>query len=198
MIRGAAAQDIAEIVTVHLESFQGFFLTFLGRDFLFVLYDSLLADRDGILLVHEENRHIAGFVAGTTSMPDSYRRMLSRKALAFWWTATGALLRRPTIAPRLLRALRRPSEARRYSSEAVLMSIAVRPEDQGQGVGEALVQAFRAALEERGQKVFCLVTDRDRNEQVHRFYAKLGLRRVTDHVTPEGRTLTEYCLNPEE
>jgi ribosomal protein S18 acetylase RimI-like enzyme len=198
MIRGATAQDITEIVTVHLESFEGFFLTFLGRDFLAVLYESLLTDRDGILLVCEENQHIAGFVAGTTCLPESYRRMLGRRALAFWWAATGALLRRPAIAPRLFRALRRPSEAMRYSAEAVLMSIAVRPEDQGRGVGQALVRAFGTALEERGVDVFCLTTDRDGNDRVHRFYAKLGLRPVTEHVTPEGRAMTEYCLNPED
>lgn len=198
MIRAATSQDVAEIVAVHLQSFEGFFLTFLGRDFLSVLYESLLADRDGILLVHEETRRIAGFVAGTTSLPESYRRMLSRRGPAFVWAAVGALLGRPAIAPRLLRALWRPVEARRYSADAVLMSIAVRPEDQGRGIGQALVRAFKAALEARGARVFCLTTDRDGNDRVHRFYVKLGLRPVTEHVTPEGRAMTEYCLNPED
>jgi len=198
MTRAVSTQDVAEIVTVHLQGFEGFFLSYLGRDFLALLYRSLLEDRDGILIVYEENQRIAGFVAGVSCQAGFYERILRRRALGFGWAAMGALLRRPAIAPRLLRALRRPAEARRDSAEASLMSIAVRPENQGKGIGRELMRAFQEALVARRIRAFCLTTDRDNNERAHRFYRKLGLRLVTEYVTPEGRAMTEYHRNLED
>ena len=78
------------------------------------------------------------------------------------------------------------------------MSIAVRPEDQGKGIGRELMRAFQEALVARGIRAFCLTTDRDNNERAHRFYRKLGLRLVTEYVTPEGRAMTEYHRNLED
>lgn len=182
---------------MHLQGFEGFFLSFLGRNFLSLLYRSLLEDRDGVLLVRAEDRKVAGFVAGVTCQAGFYRRVLAKKALGFAWAAFGAFVRRPAIAPRLLRALRRPAEARRGSAEAGLLSIAVRPEDQGKGIGQELVRAFGEQLAARGVKSYCLTTDRDNNGRTHRFYQKLGFRPVTEFVTPEGRAMTEYQMSLE-
>ena len=129
MIRAASPQDIPEIVTVHLQGFQGFFLSFLGRDFLGLLYRRLLVDPEGVVLVSEGNQQVEGFVAGVTCQAGFFRRALASGAFRFAWAALGALFRRPTIAPRLFRALWRPAEARKDSAEASLMSIAVCPED---------------------------------------------------------------------
>ncbi len=195
--RVASPRDIPEIVTVHIQSFKGFFLTFLGREFLSLLYGNLLNDCDGIMLVQEQDGRVAGFVAGTASQIRFYRRMLTRRAFAFAWAAIGALFKKPAVARRLLRVLRRPAEARRESAEASLMSIAVRPEYEGRGIGQQLVRAFAAELAARGVRSYCLTTDRDRNERAHRFYRRLGLRLVNEHKYPEGRVKSEYLMELE-
>ncbi len=195
--RTATADDIPQIVAAHVRGFAGFFLTFLGNDFLALLYRSLLADRDGIVFVWEEAGRVAGFVAGTTDQVGFYRRMLTRRLFAFGWIVAGVLLRRPGITPRVLLALGRPAQARRESARASLMSIAVRPEDEGRGIGQALVRAFAAELTGRGVRAYCLTTDRDHNERAHRFYQQLGFRRVNEHATREGRVKSEYLMKLE-
>jgi ribosomal protein S18 acetylase RimI-like enzyme len=195
MIRPMAPSDLDMLVTIHLASFPGFFLTFLGQDFLALLYQNIQRDLDGIVLVAAGNDRIEGFVAGVTRQTGFYRRLVEKHKWAFASATLGAVLRRPTILPRVLRALRRPEDAQQAAAEACLMSIAVRPESQGRGIGKELVEAFCRELAERGAKAVCLTTDRDHNDGVNRFYQKLGFTVGRSYVTPEGRHMNEYVLS---
>jgi hypothetical protein len=64
-IKRMASADVSAVVQVHLDSFPGFFLTFLGPTFLRELYVATLADSSGISFVAEDGNGICGFVAGT-------------------------------------------------------------------------------------------------------------------------------------
>jgi len=48
MIREANRGDIRDIVEIHLESFQGFFLSFLGPRFLSLYYLGICSAPEGI------------------------------------------------------------------------------------------------------------------------------------------------------
>jgi ribosomal protein S18 acetylase RimI-like enzyme len=139
-IRPMQLDDLEQVVEVHLQSFPGFFLTFLGHDFLTLLYDQLC--REGVVLVACPHGHIDGFVAGVLQQAGFYRRLVERQKWAFARAAAAAVVRRPPIGPRLLRALRRPTEAQQSAAKACLMSVAVRPEASGRGLGQQLVRAF--------------------------------------------------------
>lgn len=195
VIRLMAIPDLGEIVEIHLKSFPGFFLSFLGRDFLTLLYRSIFEDHEGIVLVASSEGRIQGFVAGVMHQKGFYQRLLRRNKWAFAIATLGALLKRPTIAPRLIRALRKPNEARQASAEACLMSVAVRPEMEGKGIGQQLVQAFCRTSSERGGQAVCLTTDCDNNERVKRFYQGLGFRISRSFTTPEGRAMVEYLMS---
>lgn len=184
--------DLPEIIQVHLSSFPNFFLTFLGHGFLRLLYRNIARDPEGIALVAEAEGKVVGFVAGVTRQTGFYRRLLKRQVLAFAWAAMGAALRRPTIIPRLWRALRRPGDAAESDTEACLMSIAVAPEFQGQGLGKQLVEAFCQELIARGESAVCLTTDRDQNEAANQFYQGLNFKLTRSFTTPEGRAMNEY------
>jgi len=182
-------------VAIHLESFPGFFLTFLGQDFLALLYQNIHRDPDGIVLVAAGDGKIEGFVAGVTRQAGFYRRLVEKHKWAFAGATLGAVLRRPAILPRVFRALRRSEDAQQASAEACLMSIAVRPECQGRGIGRELVEAFCRELSGRGIRAVCLTTDRDHNDGVNRFYQRLGFTVGRSYVTPEGRHMNEYVLS---
>lgn len=192
MIRPMNTEDVAQVVQVHLASFPGFFLSFLGRDFLKLLYENIQCDPYGIVLVAPLNGHIEGFVAGVTDQSGFYQRLVKKRKWAFARAAGQALVRNPTIASRLLRALNRPNETRAAEVDACLMSVAVRPEAEGKGIGRRLVTAFCEELAERGIGSVCLDTDRDGNERANRFYQKLGFQLVRSFVTPEGRAMNAY------
>lgn len=189
-----ASSDIDQIVEVHLKSFPGFFLTFLGRDFLRLLYTGVQEDPGGIVLVACTNGLLQGFVAGVTQQSGFYRRLIQKHKWAFARAALGAMASRPSIARRLLRALRRPADANDASARACLLSIAVRPEAEGRGIGSSLIDAFRRELVGRHVTAVCLTTDRDHNERANRFYQDAGFRHARGYLTPEGRPMSEYLL----
>jgi ribosomal protein S18 acetylase RimI-like enzyme len=193
-IRPAATADVDSIVAIHLETFPGFFLTFLGPAFLRLLYAEILASEEGILLVVEDGGQAVGFVAGVTRQSGFYGRVVRKRKWRFAFASMGALLRRPSIAGRLLRALRKREESAASAAEACLMSIGVSPRAGGRGAGKALVRAFAEELRKRSVDRFCLTTDRVDNEAVNAFYARLGFEIARSFTTPEGREMNEYVM----
>ena len=193
-IRPVLTADLQQIVAVHLKSFPGFFLTFLGHDFLALLYKCMQSDPESVVLVASSDGRIEGFVAGVMHQSGFYQRLIGKRKRAFAVASLGALVKRPAIAPRLLRALSRHAAAQQASAHACLMSIAVRTGSQGQGIGKQLVAAFCRELARLGAPAVCLTTDRDNNDRVNRFYQQLGFRHAHSFVTPEGRAMNEYLI----
>jgi ribosomal protein S18 acetylase RimI-like enzyme len=194
-IRPMQPGDLPEVVAAHLQSFPGFFLTFLGPEFLKLLYQNIMLDKDGIALVACDNNRINGFVAGVLHQSGFYRQLVKRHKWAFARASLGAILKKPSIMPRLWRALRRSAEARASAADACLMSIAVRPESEGQGIGQQLVRAFCWELDQRSIPAVCLTTDHDHNERVNQFYQRLGFQLYQVFTTLEGRAMNEYVIS---
>lgn len=194
-IRRMGSSDVPSVVQVHLESFYGFFLTFLGPSFLRELYAATLADPSGIGFVAEKEQGIYGFVAGTSQPAGFYQHLLRQRWWRFGVAAIPAILKNPLIVPRLLRAFRKPQESASQPDTGTLMSIAITPEAQGQGVGQALVETFLEEARRRGLKHVNLTTDRDNNDPGNHFYRKLGFRCSMSFITPEGRSMNEYMID---
>jgi ribosomal protein S18 acetylase RimI-like enzyme len=193
-VRDMRPEDVPEVVRIHLQSFGGFFLSFLGPRFLTLLYEGIISHPRGVALVAETGAGIEGFVAGVTDQSDFYRELVKSRAHRFAGASFGAVVRRPAIIPRLFRALGQSRRSQRSSAKACLMSIAVRPGTSGKGLGRDLVTGFSAALVERGIFEYCLTTDRDNNDRVNQFYLKLGFKLTCDFLTPEGRAMNEYVM----
>jgi ribosomal protein S18 acetylase RimI-like enzyme len=191
VIRQMSAVDVEAVATVHVAAFPNFFLSFLGRRFLRELYRAILDDEEGIAFVAADGDRVVGFVAGSGSA-GFYRRAARRRWLRFGWSSIGALLRRPAIAPRLLRALFAPPKT--ASSGALLMSLAVDPRMQRSGAGRLLTSAFVERARERGAAAVVLTTDQSGNEAVNAFYRSQGFAVGSQFVTPEGRAMNEYIL----
>jgi len=191
-IRGAEDGDLTALTQVHVQSFPGFFLSALGPRFLRLLYREILHSRDGVLIVAEDSSGVIGLAAGTTAQSGFYRTLLRRRLGGFAFAAIPAAVRRPQIVPRLLRALRRPAESASASAAASLMSLAVLPRAEGQGIGARLVSAFCEELRRRGVRDVCLTTDAAGNDAVNRFYCRQGFNVARTMTTAEGRVLNEY------
>jgi GNAT superfamily N-acetyltransferase len=189
IIRKAEYRDIDQIVEVHMSSFPGFFLTFLGFRFLKLLYQEINAHPHGILQVAVTNSKIIGFAAGVMEQAGFYRCLIGKRKLAFAIAALNAACRRPTIAPRLIRALRKPRDV---SSST---PIAVMPTNASAGIGTSLVQSFCEELRRRSICHFCLTTDRDGNDKVNNFYLTHGFELAQAFRTHEGRWMNEYVMH---
>ncbi|NSW52325.1 MAG: GNAT family N-acetyltransferase [Anaerolineae bacterium] len=194
MIEPMKVSELRYVVSVHLDSFPGFFLSFLGPAFLYHLYHGLASDETGIHFVYKKDQSIVGFVCGSSHPEGLYRRLIKKRWWAFALASLPAVLKNPGILSRLVRALKKPSEYAAGDHSATLMSIAVSPEHQGKGIGDALVKAFVSEAKQRGCGAINLTTDRLENDAVNHFYRKMGFELVRTFVTPEGRAMNEYEL----
>lgn len=188
-----AVGDVSAVVDVHMKAFPGFFLTFLGPGFLRELYRGIAMDPSGVAFVAEKDAAIVGFVAGTSEPAGFYKRLLKRRVIPFALCSAAAVLRRPSAAPRLLRALSRPREASTGATGgAELMSIAVSPVARAAGFGSRLIDAFVDGAAEHGSTVVFLTTDAIDNDAVNALYVHRGFMLSRTFATPEGRQMNEY------
>lgn len=192
VIRQPVREELARMVTIHVEAFPGFFLTFLGPRFLRLLYESILSDPEGVVLVAVNKGELVGFAAGVANQPEFYRRAITHYAWKFGVATLQGMIVNWRIIPRLFRAFRRADESKRHPFKAYLMSIAIDPPYQKGGIGKALIGAFIKEMQRRKVAYLCLTTDKEGNENVNEFYRKLGFILLRDYVTAEGRAMNEY------
>lgn len=186
--------DCSSVVDIHIRSFKGFFLTFMGPAFLSLLYRATIADPSGIAIISENEGKITGFVTGTTQPSGFYTRLLKNHLFGFVWSSLQGFLRKPSILPRLLRAFSMPGQPLPVENCTTLMSIAVDPDCQGQGIGKLLVNAFLIEAHGKGSQHVNLTTDAVNNEAGNHFYKSLGFELFRKYTTPEGRIMNEYLI----
>ena len=184
-VRRARIGDVAALARLHREIPYAFLST-LGDGFLRQLYRGLVTDREGTVLVAEDDiGRIAGFVAGVPSVGSFYLRFVVRHGFWAGAEALPALLRRPALVTKFLETARYPSTTA-VLPPAELVSIAVAPAAQGRGVGRALVDSLLVALAQRGQASVKVLV-REENEDANRFYRSLGFRPAGQVVLHDRR-----------
>lgn len=194
LIRPLQLGEIPLAVAIHEAAFPDFFLTFLGPDFLKLLYRFYIVGGSEIALAGLYRGRLIATLLGTTQPQRFYKRLATRYAFRFALATLKPLLKRPSILPRLLRALFYRGDAPTFAEGgALLASICA-----NLGLGPELVAAFEAEAFWRGAKYVYLTMDRDNNENTQAFYGKLGWEAHSEFITPEGRAMLVYCKFPPE
>jgi GNAT superfamily N-acetyltransferase len=188
-------KDIDSVVRVHLQSFLGFFLSFLGTRFLQELYSGILNDPSGMAFVFEDQGQLIGFVVGTDHPAGFYKRLLGKRWWRFGLASLPAIIKKPSACLRIFRALSMPKQVTEEKGRGTLMSIAVLPGEQSKGIGRVLVNAFLEEAAKRGLRQVELTTDKLNNDSINAFYLRLGFVCSRSFVTPEGREMNEYLID---
>jgi len=188
-------EHIKSVVDVHLQSFRGFFLSFLGREFLSELYRGIVTDPSGIAFVVVAYERVIGFVAGTDHPAGFYKRLLGKRWWRFGLASLPAIIKTPQVFFRLIRALSMPTQVTAENDRGTLMSIAVLPGKQNKGTGHLLTKTFLEEAKERGLRQVDLTTDKLNNDSVNAFYIREGFYLTRSFETPEGREMNEYVIN---
>ena len=199
-IKKLAACDkeaIDKVVDIHLLTFEGFFLTFMGKGFLRQMYLSYLKHEASAILVAKEEDKILGFLAFSENLSGLYKYMIKHRLLQFAWYSFLAFLRKPRVFMRLVRAFLKPSESKREQRYVELASIGVRPDAKSRGVGSALIDALKVEVNFESFAYITLETDAVDNEAANRFYQKNGFSAVREFETHEGRKMIEYRFRGE-
>ena len=183
---------INEIVTIHLNTFTGFFLTFMGRGFLKQMYQSYCDYDESGLLVAEEDGKALGFLAFSSNFSGLYKFMIKTRLIKFGWYSIGAFFRRPSAFMHIISAFLKPGEAKREEKYVELSSIGVDPNVKSKGMGSKLIDALKDNVDFNKFAYINLETDAVDNEGAIHFYEKNGFVRERMFETDEGRKMYEY------
>lgn len=183
---------IDEIVTIHLNTFTGFFLTFMGRGFLRQMYQSYCDHDESGLLVAEEDGKALGFLAFSSNFSGLYKFMIKTRLIQFGWYSVGAFFRRPSAFMHIISAFLKPGEAKREEKYVELSSIGVDPNVKSKGIGSKLIDALKNNVDFNKFSYINLETDAVDNEGAIHFYEKNGFVRERMFETDEGRKMYEY------
>lgn len=185
-------ERVDEIVHIHMQSFTGFFLTFLGSGFLRQLYKGFIEHNGSDLIVAVEDDRIVGFLAYSEDLSSFYKYLLKRHLLSLAWYAVLAFIRKPKIFFRLIRAFGYSKDAARDEKYVELSSIGVLPEMEGKGVGSKMICALKSKVDAQKFQYIKLETDAENNEGANAFYQKNDFVLDHEYVTHEGRKMNEY------
>lgn len=183
---------INDIVDIHMRTFSGFFLTFLGRGFIKQLYKGFIAHNDSNIIGAFDDDRLLGFVAYSENLSGFYKYLIKKSLIPFAFYSFLAFLRKPKIMFRLLRALTYPKSSKREEAYIEISSIGVLPEAKNQGVGTSIIDALKIKIDDNQFRYIKLETDKLNNDVVNAFYVKNGFELEGSFVTSEGREMNEY------
>ena len=184
--------DVDSVVRIHLASFAGFFLSFMGPLFLKEFYRTTILDQSGIALISTQADGISGFAVGTTEPRGFYKRIILHDWYRLLMASFIPMLREPKTLFRLARRLLTTARSNYAENETLLLSIAVHPSKQGCGTGKQLIECFSMEAKTRGMTSVSLTTDKLNNDLANQFYVRNGFTRTGSFTTSEGRQMNEY------
>lgn len=190
---------IKNVVNIHLSTFTGFFLTFMGKGFLNQMYTCYCAHTgSGLFVAENETGEVMGFLGFSTNMSGLYKFMIKKRIIPFAWYSLGAFLRKPKVFMRLVRAFLKPGESERNEEYVELSSIGVNPKLKSNGIGSLLVCELKKRTDFEKYEYINLETDALDNDAANRFYLKNGFTLVRTYDTREGRRMNEYRYSRSE
>lgn len=173
--RKAEITDLVDIVNIHESSFKDFFLTTLGNSFLRVYYETCIKYEDSIVICAvDEDGCICGFASGTIRSNRYYTKIFLFNLAPFIVEVIKLLFKRPLAIIRLALNLDKSKSVLDEKNYAELLSLAVKPEMKGSGLGMSLLGHFERVVIFQGTKVLTLTTDCENNDRVVSFYKKCG------------------------
>ena len=184
---------INEIVDIHLATFKGFFLTFMGKGFLKQMYKAYTTHPESdIFVALDDDNKVAGFLAYSENLSGLYKYMIKHRLIQFAWYSLGAFLRKPAVFMRLIRAFLKPGESKRTEKYVELASIGVHPDAKCGGIGSSLIDELKSEVDFDKFEYITLETDAVDNEIANKFYVKNGFTVEREFETHEGRKMFEY------
>lgn len=185
-------QVIDRVADIHIATFEGFFLTFMGKGFLKQLYLSFCKHPESGLLIAIDEGNVVGFLAYSGDYSDLFKYMIRTRLIPFAWYSAGAFLRTPKVFMHLVRAFLKPGETKRNEQYVELSSLGVDPRSKGKGIGTQLIAALKQRVDFQKYEYITLETDAVDNNATIWFYEKNGFMKEREFKTAEGRKMFEF------
>lgn len=169
--------DIPKIVSIHLEAFPNYFLTDLGKDVLNHFYSLILKESNAISFCVRSNDMIIGFVLASTQAKGLYKRIFFRGFFNLITPLFISFLKNPLLFKRMIISFISTYKHKiQKSRSASILSICVRPDNGGKGIGKFLIEKLENELIVQNVDSYYLTTDSDNNDLTNNFYLKNDFR----------------------
>ena len=189
-IEKATKEYIDDIVHIHQDAFEDFFLTSLGEDFLKFYYSCFISSSDGYIICAVDEGKVLGFSAVAKEAKGFNTKLIRRNLIDFIRWGLKVLFTSPESLIRLLKNLtKRVDGVDDNGDYAELFSIAVCSEYQGKGLGKTLLKYTEEYLRLNGIQRISLTTDFYNNSSVIAFYQSMGYVVFYDFITYPNRRM---------
>ena len=185
-IRRAGEADgeavFAQLAAIHHAVVPGFLAT-LGEPFLARLYRVLATSGHSFVFVAERGEEVLGLIAGSMNTGKVYRDFMWRAGVRGSFLLGRKLLSLRRLR-RMLETLLYPKQQTDLPDEEIL-NFCLRHDAQRQGIGGRLFRALEEEFLSRGVQRIKIVTG-GQQFKAHRFYEKLGARKVLETEVHKG------------
>ncbi len=192
-IRAAHKTDNKYLAKLHIEVFQGFFLSTLGEQFLSRYYKVVLKHPETIcLFAVDETHNICGYVLGRINAKGYLKRIVKSSPFVFACEAIRLLITKPKALIRLLNNLdkkREDSEVYDSQDYSEIGLIGVLPQYKGHGIGHKLLDEFEVILKKNGVSKISLTTDAENNANTLAAYKAWGFENYYSFVSYPNRKM---------
>lgn len=191
VIRKATVNDVDAIVKIHEEAFPDFFLTTLGNSFLSLYYKCMCNCNDAVTLCAEENGEVKGFATSSYFGRGFNTSLIKKNLLRFGLMGIELLFTKPKAVLRLAKNLDKKAEGNTTEDNgeyAELYSIAVKPGNQGTGIGKKLLTATEEDVAKHSNRI-SLTTDYYHNDKTIGFYHSSGYQDYYEFTTYPDRRM---------
>lgn len=190
LVRRIEESDINNVVSIHCASFQNFFLTQLGTDFLNVYYKAFSKSGKGVLLGCFNGEILVGFCAATFKSNGFNTGLIIDNFYSFVLQAFKLFFTNIKALIRLANNFRKVNQTVKDKGQyAELYSIAVSPLMQNSGIGKLLLNELESQLKQRKCNKLTLTTDYDNNNKTLQFYEKMGYNTMYEFITYPNRKM---------
>ncbi len=176
---GLSSTELRQAAQIQIEELPGGFLSSLGIQALTLIFEHAAISEYGILVVAVDREQVVGYVMGATDVNRFYMDFLRRRtvqALLHFLPKLISLQRLKKALETLMYPARR-GQASTASIRAELLDLAVARTYQGKGVAQELFRHLVHEFARRGIGAFQIPTSKGLH-RAHRFYEKMGARRV--------------------
>lgn len=183
--------SIQAAACIHRSEIDQGFISSLGYKMIELIFKHAVESKSGILFVAKEKKSgsVCGFLLGTLNTRSFYKEFILKKSIIAIINIIPNIFSLKKIYM-ILEILLYPSRNEiKDMPDAELLDIAVSREYQGKGLAQILFRKFAEHLKEKNVKEMKITTG-ESLFRAHRFYEKLGAKRVGEiNIHKGGKTI---------
>jgi len=191
-IRDMDIKDAPQVAGLHIEQISTGFISGLSPDFVISLYQGIVESSHAIGYVYEEKSEIIGFICCATDINKLYRQLILRKGFTFFIKLFGQIFSIERIK-NILQTLLYPGKDQGDSTKTEILSVAVRSDKQGKGIGQQLMDKMLDKCRSGGIKRV-KVSAHDQNIKANQYYQACGFELI-DRIKHHDNYLNVYAVN---